>query len=421
MRFRLRLICVGTLVSMIVCLPIEPIFGQSTVFMDFSNFQTRLNTATTSAGVGNFSAAETTTIRNNIVSTMQTVYSGYSISFTTSNPGGVFSTLDFNQTAGAGLLGLADAIDFRNFVKNDVARVYTSNFDFFIEAGDPRATQIAEISMSLAGTAAHELGHNLGLEHRDAFGLIGMPPSNATGGGLSGGIQNSSIMATGGTGLTETQRETLRFLSDLSHVKLEFADAIVPTTLPVTNEQAGAHGTAATAQALTFSPLSIAASNYDLAAVVRGTISASLQSYYYRFDMQAGQLMTMQVISDAIFANSIDSVLQMFDTNGTTMLVDNDDTSYDAAGINPGASLYSTDSSIYNFQAATTGTYFLRLATFGGINTGSYEAIFATNLVNAIPEPGGLAVLCLLGLVGYGYARPRKAMRKAAVLAQPVV
>lgn len=371
--------------------------AQQKVFLDFSAFQTRLNEATAAAGVANFSGAETTSIRNNIQSYLQSSFGGYTVNFSQSNPGGTFSTLNFNLTA-SGLYGLADGIDLRNQVLNDVARIYTANFSTFLLSGDTRALQIQKISNALGGTAAHELGHNMGLEHRDAYGLIGMPPCNSTGGGLSGGIQNQTLMATGITGLTDAQRVLVRQFSDLDHAKLNFGNQVVSAPLPLTNDN-GANHTIGTAQAVNFSNLVNPGGDYDRAALVRGVLGGSGSSAIdiYRINLTAGQFVTVETVSEPVFGTTFfDTVLDLVDSNGSTLLVSTDDTTLDLNGINPGGNLYSRDSTIVNFQATHDGTFYLRVKEFG-LGGGDYYLMFASGMI-AVPEPSWVSGLMILGL-----------------------
>jgi Bacterial pre-peptidase C-terminal domain len=367
--------------------------SQVNVFLDYTNFQTRLNEATTAAGVANFNAGEVATIQANVLSSLTTSFAGYTVNFTNVNPGGVFETINFGLVGGG--LGLADRLDFRNLVGNDVARVFTGNFGLFIESAETRGQQIQEFSVALGGTAAHEFSHNLGLEHRDPYGIVGAGVSNPIGGYITNGIQNVYIQATDITGISESQREVQRSFSDFSHVKLNFANNLTVAPLAPINEQGGPHGTPATAQHIVPSLLTTGNTAFLDAATVIGAISAPGQQDWYSFDLLAGEFLTAITMSEGFYTNDVDTVLTLFDTDGSTDLVENDDTEIGLNSVNPGDDLYATDSSIYNFRAATTGTYFLRVTGFLN-DTGAYEMLFATN---GVPEPGAALVLWV-GLAG---------------------
>lgn len=383
-------------------------YGQINVFVDFTNFETRLDEATTSAGVANFDATERATIQTNILNSLGTVFTGYTVNFTTTNPGGTFETLNFGLTGGG--FGLADRIDFRNLFGTDVARVFTANFGTFLSAGDSRAVQITKLSNSLAGTAAHEVGHNVGLEHRDPYGIAGIGSANANGGHGTGGLQNTHLMATGITGLTSAQRVVPRSFSDLSHVKLEFANGLVPNPIATIQEQGGPHSTAATAQHVSFTDLAIGNSGHDKALAVEGTISANGQLDFYSFDLLFNEFATFQIISQVLFSNDIDSLITLFDSDGTTILVSNDDTVLSSTAVNQGGSTYSRDSSIYNFQAPRDDTYFLRVAAVSNSDTGFYELLIASTSLAVIPEPG--AAFIVTALIGFSLLKRRRVIRR---------
>ena len=77
------------------------------MFLDYTNFQTRLNQMTTAAGVTNLSAAEISTVQSGIMSKMGTIYNGFTISFTQTLPTGNHETVTFGNTATAGTFGQA--------------------------------------------------------------------------------------------------------------------------------------------------------------------------------------------------------------------------------------------------------------------------------------------------------------------------
>lgn len=390
---------------MIAVLNASKTVAQITVFLDYTGFQTQLNNATSNASVANFNSNEIATIQANILNSLNFVFSSYSVTFTQSNPGGNFETLQFGVVGGG--YGLADRIDFGNVNKNDVGRIFTANFSDFLESSDSRAQQIFEIGQSLAGTAAHELGHNLGLEHRDPYGMSILPGSNFTGGTFTAGIHNQHIMGTGITGLNESEREVQRTLSDLSHVKLEFADGVNPNAMSFTAEQAGAHGSVASAQDVVLNDLIIGASGYDKAAAVDGTISVGGQDDFYSVHLNAGERLTVQVISDVISGiNDIDSTLTLFDMNGITTLVQNDDTSVDGDSMNPGDFTYSNDASIYNFLASSSGTYFIQVSANSSSDIGNYFLLLAATTV--VPEPGSALIIALAFAVTISHRRSRR-------------
>ncbi len=178
-----------------------------------------LDQATTDAGVAAFSPAERAIIQSNIVSHLNTTFAGYTATFSTTVPAVDHDAIYFGLEGAAGLFGNAP-LDIGNLFTGQVTNVVPRSFGTFIEAPDPRANQIDEISLALAGTAAHELGHSLGLLHHHAYSNPGITPANYA---ATSGLQNNHIMATGSSGLTEVGRERLRTFSPFERVMFDIA------------------------------------------------------------------------------------------------------------------------------------------------------------------------------------------------------
>lgn len=233
-------------------------YASSNVWVQFgAAFETELDAATAGAGVSDFSAGEITTLETLILSEFDRVYADYNITFHTEDPGGTREIVNFGAS-GSTSLGVAP-LDFGNLsAPGSTARVFTGNFGFFIESFDARATQINEIGTALAGTGAHELLHSMGVSHHSAYSDPGITAANYAN---TGGLQNQYIIATGPTGLSETERETQRVLSPWSRVILDVAGGVtvfgpIGTSVvnnPVINEleSGDAGATTGTAQALT--------------------------------------------------------------------------------------------------------------------------------------------------------------------------
>ncbi len=410
-RNQAALSCIIALLALVTLLP-STSSADVTTFLDFNNFGTRLNEAASSAGVAAFNAGEVATIQAGIQTKLETAFSDYNVTFTTTSPGGLFETLTFGLTTGTpGLLGLADQIDWRNQTKTDVGRIYTANFAFSLEGGDARAQQIAEITSALAGTAAHEHGHNLGLMHRDPYGDPAVSYSGSP--VATGGIQNTHIMATGSTGLTEAGRETDRTFSRMSQAKLDYADGL-GTNPGSTNEQGGAHGTAGTAQHITF--VDLPSSGLEGRNVI-GQISSNGQTDFYSFDAGAGAVFSANIMSGTIFGSAgVDTIIRLYDTDGTTILGQNDDIRWNATtyGLTSGGTSEGLDSTLLNILLASGGTYFLEVDGFGS-DTGTYELLMAVTPVAAVPEPSTAAIFLLGGgAVAVVQRRRRKRLAAAA-------
>lgn len=378
-------------------------FGGINVFLDFNaNWITELDQAAGDAGVASFTTAERTQIQSNILSQLQTNYSGYQITFSTTDPGGTRDRLDFgvSETGNVGVLGFAP-LQIGNYDTGDVISVLPRNFSFFIEGGDARATQITEISRGFSGTAAHELGHSLGLMHHQAYANPGITPANYAN---TGGLQNQHIMATGPTGITEAQREVPRTFNrweramfDITGGTIFGGDSIVNNPIIEVNEAGDAGGTIATATAISFSAGET--SGYQL-SLRRGDLDTSSDVDIYKFTAAQAGSFTAELFSTNLFAGSFNAMLRLYDIDGTTLLASNDDIRYSGNAFNSGT-LQEVDPFLLNIPIAGLGTYYLQVSPVAGNAAGDdYEL-----LVAMIPEPGSFVLL--VGLLPFLMRRRR--------------
>lgn len=372
------------------------------VWLDYTGFDSTVAAAWTSAGYsgGNaLSVGEILGIKNDVQTKLQTIYSGFAVNFNQSSPGGVFETLRMGATTTqTGLYGQADRIDWRNNFKNDVAEIYARNFDDVIFTGSFTRTQNLErLKNALANTTAHELGHNLGLQHYDPYGTdsIQAPSYTVT------GQQNSFIMATGSTGLTSMDRGNARTFNVAEKVKLEFADGVANVSGQTIAESAGAKGSTATAQTITGALLPVSGRT---GINVAGRITSSNELDFYRFEATAGSLITANTFSGELVnptGGTVDTVITLHDSTGST-LFSNDDIGYSGNNF-LNSSNYSTQSLLQNFVAQYTGVYYLSVRGFQ-TDTGSYELLMTG--LNPVPEP---ATMVALGAGVVWMARRRRA------------
>jgi hypothetical protein len=135
-----------------------------TVFLDYDgpldSFEDNLEEVADEADGGAvpyFDATEVSQIKANIKSGLETIFSGYDISFTETEPiSGVFEDVKLYTSTVPGLYGQAN-IDPMNRVSGEWAWIFTNNFGDFVEYSDSRSTQITELSNAIANVTAHEL------------------------------------------------------------------------------------------------------------------------------------------------------------------------------------------------------------------------------------------------------------------------
>ena len=375
--------------------------GDLVTHVDFTDFQARLDDTTAVAGVANFSAAERTLIETNVLAGLRRAYREFDVTF---NPfaGGNSETVSFGLTDAGGGFGLADSIDYRNRLGGQLGRVFAGNFGGFIEAADPRATQIQELSTSLAGTAVHELGHNLGLLHQDSYGNDGFTFTGLGGTSNSGGRQNLNFMATGSTGLGEAQREVDREFSQWSKLKLEFAEDLTVAGPPASVAEAGGNNSMATAQGLMLAEMTVS----GLGAVnLVGAIGAANENDWFSFDVTESGFLTASTITDGL-GGAADTLVSIFDAAGT-LLGRTDDTNYDGDVFGSGTTLRSRDSLLYGLRFDAAGRYFAQVEGFGS-SSGNYELLLGFDAdAAAVPEPSGLLLIGFAALAA-GAARRRR-------------
>lgn len=406
--------------------------GQITVWVDFASdthngigggpngipdWVDELDKATAAAGVTTFSAAERATIESSIMSDLSTIYSGYSITFTTAVPGSSpFDAIAFGATSfGFGSLGVAP-LDVGNIASGQVASVAPGNFDFILDeftGSGSRPAQIAQISTALAGTGAHELLHTLGGMHHHAYSNPGIHPATY---GATGGLQNLHIMATGPTGLTEPGREVLRSLSPWERAMLDVTGGAAAAYPALDNQSAvsspvlidltedgpfDAGSSLVTAMPISFTPGET--SGFDL-ALVAGDVDMPGDVDLFSFLLGAPGTLTVEIFSENRFGPpfTVDSMLTLLDSTGTPILMKDDlfylDDVFDAG------TFQGNDPFLLNIPVVAPGVYFLSV-------TGSPMPSFPTSpgdaywlmagfRAAAIPEPGsGVVLLVLAGAV----------------------
>lgn len=332
------------------------------VFLDFDS--------RTGASDRSYSGSE----RDAILALVEQDYALFDFAFAhEAAPTAPFSTVFLNDGPE---LGLAEAIDFRNLDSSDNATV---------EIGD-NATTSAEFVTLTANVVSHELGHLLGLRHGDSFGPIGGGIDTGTfpddfadptyPGPQSADETRFHIMET--DDLFFEDRIDLYF-SERSAVRLSFNERGV-----VIDEAAGTKGSLAAAQPIELAELTVpntvvtgqsAELQFDVEAlVVTGRIGVTGEADYYRFDGQAGDLFSFEVLSETPdrITDIIDPQVTLLDAAGTPIDYYGEDAFNDD-------DFEGFDSILLDLLLPADGTYYAKIESYDGSDAvvserrGNYE------------------------------------------------
>ena len=210
------------LAACLALLTLNACHAATTVFMDYTNFSNHLNTISLSAGFRPSRLPKSWKSKPTFWITCKTRLMVFDVSFSETPPGGAFPTLTFALSGGG--FGQADHIDYRNKQAADTARTFTTSFDSFVEANEPRSQQIMEHRRPWL---APPLMNWATILDSATTTVTGIPPSHISSVAVNSmGIQNTHIMATGSTGINEVGRERVRTFSEHSMVKLSFAEGL---------------------------------------------------------------------------------------------------------------------------------------------------------------------------------------------------
>ena len=259
-----------------------------------------------------------------------------------------------------------------NHTTNDgeaTAYVFPAEFTKADLANPITSAYLNRLGNALAFWGIHELGHAFGLENQDAFGDVSIIPDVYAN---TFGVQNRNFMAVPEFGLSATQFDSLSgfVFSPLSRVKLSFAADLSAAPLITTQESTSEHATAATAQQLTFTAAPIASAQVADVELA----STSDEPEFYKFDMQAGELLTVNTLATNTYEHTLDptepfffdTVVRLFKPDGTTVVMTSDNIS---TGVNKlgglGTTLLDQDSLIANYRIpeGAGGTYFVEVTS----------------------------------------------------------
>lgn len=314
-----------------------------------------------------------------------------------------FIQIEFNSSTGFGPGGRAEQLGWRMV---ELSGTVVVDVNGFFGTGKNQLPPTSENFVALSSTiAAHELGHQVGLRHHDSLGAIGsgifvnldndrfLPSYSGPAAANQTRAHLLASPASVGTSLIDAlgnpsfgQRETIKLAFSESGATAFELDDTDKTPKAVTID-----GTAYAAQVLNELPeLTVPDVNgtiLDVAAInVLGTIGASgeqafnpltgepifdaegnavyrSQSDFYAFAGSAGDLVTIEVISEALdrdrIGNPIDSVLRLYDANGELVAYY---TSSFGAYNDDGFEI--SDSLLLDVILPDDGTYFVEVDTF---------------------------------------------------------
>jgi Ca2+-binding RTX toxin-like protein len=353
------------------------------------------------------------TQKNTILQDLQSLYAPFGVQFTLSAAtaadearrfGGLYTTVQFNAGQAG---GQSSQIDPRNVELSGNTQV--NAFDFisrYLTAYT--AANLIDDAMTKVSyfIAAHELGHQFGLRHADAFGPINtgfyltnvVGPNSFIGGYVpaSGALETANhVMAsplslgTPNTGLLNTPyfgiRESIKLLFT------QYGSSVA--------ELQGTNNTQATAMPLTLAPLAVTNvtpststefnKNYSVSAVtVAGRIvldqSGVSTNDWFSFSGRAGQIVTLELSSttaNRFAGRAIDGIIKLYNSAGTLIASSDDD-------------FESQDSLILDFTLTAEGTYYVMVDTFTDSNisdtdTGDYELFIYSAQEGIAPDTTG--------------------------------
>jgi hypothetical protein len=386
------------------------------VYLNFDSngvgsFRAAINTAANNAGLGlnYFPAADIPGIETAIQNEMSSIYGVFNIAFTTT-ANAAARTETFGDAPTQNVFGLAP-FNYRNaFLANSnapandaaiTAQIFSSKFAPSLSGAATLAQNETRIAIGVADTGSHELGHTFGLDHQDEYGDPAINPANYH---ATGGVQNTHIMASGVSGLSN-DRSTPRRFGQLENAKLGQSVNVyttggyTPNLIPDAGDNHTQRSTAgaSAAQPITFKWLNPAGES--VVTVTNGSIGTAGIHDVYSFTASAGSILTADIIAlsqatedgaptgSTFFKTPANTLLSLYEDNGgsPTLIDFSSDKQYSGNDWLSGNEV-DGDPMILNRPLPATDTYYLDVQ---GVSTGNYEMFVS------VPEPASISLLVL--------------------------
>jgi hypothetical protein len=379
------------------------ILPPTTVFVDFGHsstvnddFTQRMNELTTARGINPLSSTaggELETLKANIVSRLSGAFSGLTVNFSGTRPSDTrYETIKLGRLSSSvpgpltSTLGQG-SFDWLNANENSIGFVFPDLINFNLSTLT-RAEQLRYIENILVYFVAQETGRGMGLSSADAYGYSQITTANQAN---TGGTQLLDYMS-GSTALgfnlaVFNGTPSFKF-SPLALAKLQMGHWLHSKPISPVAESIAAHGTPATAQVV---PLSTTTGNASLkvANVKTASITTGGQSDWYKLSLSANDLLTAQTIATGLYGDAvppaIDTVIKIFGPDGTTLVIESDNTllgnnSFGQAG----TTKVDDDSMVLNYVAPVNGDYFIEVTAKSG-STGNYDLLLGVTSANNTP------------------------------------
>ncbi len=362
-----------------------------TLFLDYGqtstpndDFTARLSELATARGIPQIqtgapgATTEMTTLKANIITKLQTAFAGTTVNFTASRPGDTrYESIKLGRLSSSvpgpltSVLGQS-TFDWLNASEISTGFVFPDLISFNLSSLT-RAEQLRYLENILTFYIAQETGRGMGLTSSDAYSYPQITSANYAN---TAGVQFQDFMS-GDTALgfslgTFNGTPAFRF-SPLGLAKLQLGHWVTNPSLVSVAETGSAHDTTATAQVVT--PSTTATAGFGIVNIKGASISTGSQKDLYRINAAVGDLITAQTFATGVYPGAVDTVVKLFASDGTTLLIQSDDTLLGNNSIGQtGTTNVDSDSLIMNFVAPTAGSYFIEV-TAKSSATGNYDLL----------------------------------------------